>query len=856
MTGIGNHCSFVLLAEFHIYEGPQLKYQFPQPLGVDESLLATSMLPDGAEAQLDDWTVFFLNQTPFNTISPVLALDTPEVKPVALPGHGHTNGKSDKPELLCVLNLVRTKHDKTWDRGAKVLALAICTRHSYIQIFKVRNYLHVNQDGNLTVNEQPFLLLAIEDYFTDPSQDCLARLFDAVNSMDLSAVPLLSRQEKLLMRSSERKDIFAEKFSQRVNSQSTTVSKGKQHKPSNSGGSYSSFEEGILMRSKDKDKAQSAEGTRGKRENGIRSRADTGSSSTAPLVQPPGQSQGSPSDTSFSLGGSAVWVGDESGLELAKDGVGDSNSVASLTVSSSAPSHRKRRSTGASSSSSQAHSREHHARQINASRSYYDMHLRHAMVKDTHFYHTTVTYRDHPLPIKLPLATFPEEVGDYSLISLIKVFNSNQLVSGPVHPHLHTSGPLTHPIILLFNGLVTGKRIIFLGHKRPAGDVSNFVLSACALASGCGVVLRGFIERAFPYANLENREEWESVPAYIAGVTNPIFETSRAWDLLFDISSGSVTIAKDIHTTYPVVTPAFGAPPVTRSGTLKAETSVGSEADFDRKEGTKNEGITTNSDKIFIEDIRAAIEDHFGEGLVRMRFTEYVARFVRFASRYEEEVTGATNFGYPSIPFSEVPGQALQLGSGIAFVDDATCSRELAANAHRIEAWRKTSSYQYCVADHEKFAASSAIRGFDVLHQLSRVRHGKNLADTEALAIMRTLADNVKTYEQVVELLSFVMPQGQGLLHLGFGLFHQQEAVRDATVDLFNNLRAFPVGVSFLQSLNHFQRYAYVRQAHGKEKKLLQQQQQQQDSRTESNFSSPGTYTGRMHSNSVINGNF
>ncbi|KAJ3571772.1 hypothetical protein NP233_g3548 [Leucocoprinus birnbaumii] len=846
MAGSGNHCSFVLLAEFHIYEGPQLKYQFPQPLGVDESLLATSMLPDGAEAQLDDWTVFFLNQTSFNTISPVLALDTPEVKSVALPGDGPANGKTDKPELLCVLNLVRTKHDKTLDRYVSCSELPCPPDH-------------------------PFLLLAIEDYFSDPSQDCLARLFDAVNSMDLSAVPFLSRQEKILMRSSERKDIFAEKFSQRVDSQPVTLAKGKQHKPSNSGGSYSSFEEGILMRHKDKDKLHLAESARGKRENGLRSRADTGASGTTPPVQPSGQSQGSPSDASFSLGGSAVWVGDESGLELAKDVPGDSGSVVSMSSSNNAPSHRKRRSTGASSSSSQAHSREHQARQINASHSYYDTHLRNAMVKDTHFYHATVTYRDHPLPIKLPLATFPEEVGD--------VFNSTQLVSGPTHPHLHTSGPLTHPVIILFNGLITGKRIIFLGHRRPAGDVSNFVLSACALASGCGVVLRGFIERAFPYASLENREEWESVPAYIAGVTNPIFESGRAWDLLFDISSGSVTIARDIHTTYPAVTPAFGAPLITRSGTLKAETSVGSEADFERKDGTKNEAITTNSDKNFIEDIRAAIEDHFGEGLVRMRFTEYVARFVRLASRYEEEVTGATKIGYPSSPPTELPGQAAQLGSGIAFADDATCSRELAANAHRIEAWRKTTSYHYCIADYEKFAASSAIKGFDVLHQLFRVRHGKNLADSEVLAIMRTLADNVRTYEQVVELLSYIVPQGQGLLHLGFGLFHQKESVRDATVDLFNSLRAFPVsdrprfvtysdliwyaavvtirdqvGVSFLQSLNHFQRYAYVRQAYAKEKKQLQQQQQ--DSRPEGSFSLPGTHIGRMHSNSVVNGNF
>lgn len=40
MAGNGNHCSFVLLAEFHILEGAQLKYQFPQPLGVDEGYVS------------------------------------------------------------------------------------------------------------------------------------------------------------------------------------------------------------------------------------------------------------------------------------------------------------------------------------------------------------------------------------------------------------------------------------------------------------------------------------------------------------------------------------------------------------------------------------------------------------------------------------------------------------------------------------------------------------------------------------------------------------------------------------------------------------------------------------------------
>ncbi len=78
-----------------------------------------------------------------------------------------------------------------------------------------------------------------------------------------------------------------------------------------------------------------------------------------------------------------------------------------------------------------------------------------------------------------------------------------------------------------------------------------------------------------------------------------------------------------------------------------------------------------------------------------MRFTEYVTRFVRLASRYEEEINGTSTFGFPSAPFVEVPGQPSRLGSGIAFSDESACMRELVSNAHRIEAWRRTNSYRY-----------------------------------------------------------------------------------------------------------------------------------------------------------------
>jgi hypothetical protein len=54
--------------------------------------------------------------------------------------------------------------------------------------------------------------MALDDYFVLPDVECLARLFDAVNAMDISRAPVLSRDEMLIMRATERKDVFAEKF--------------------------------------------------------------------------------------------------------------------------------------------------------------------------------------------------------------------------------------------------------------------------------------------------------------------------------------------------------------------------------------------------------------------------------------------------------------------------------------------------------------------------------------------------------------------------------------------------------------------------------------------------------------------
>lgn len=58
----------------------------------------------------------------------------------------------------------------------------------------------------------------MDKYFQDPSVKCLASLYEAVNSMDVTYMPKFSAHEKAILRASENKDMFEEKFTAYENS--------------------------------------------------------------------------------------------------------------------------------------------------------------------------------------------------------------------------------------------------------------------------------------------------------------------------------------------------------------------------------------------------------------------------------------------------------------------------------------------------------------------------------------------------------------------------------------------------------------------------------------------------------------
>jgi hypothetical protein len=325
--------------------------------------------------------------------------------------------------------------------------------------------------------------MALDDYFANPSQDCLARLFDAINSMDLSSVPTLNRWEKLIMRSSDRKDLFSEKFAQhQVGAGTTTMTtsnasttsggsssgvKKNNHAPANSVGSFSSFEENILAKSRETTSVAAGDNTPRRPRAGTEASAFgyrpaqnsemAMSSSSLPSMAnhlhqqqqqqlPPlptttggGGGGHSPTDSSFSLDGSAVWVeGDSTDGTVNGDTTtttsGGANtilgssaaSVMSGSTTTTAVSTRGRSSTDASSASGTSSKNTHYGGGAGGQGGagggggggsgvmHMDSFSRTMMVRDTHFYQTTISYKEHKIPIILPLTTFMEEVSDVS----------------------------------------------------------------------------------------------------------------------------------------------------------------------------------------------------------------------------------------------------------------------------------------------------------------------------------------------------------------------------------------------------------------------------------------------------------
>ncbi|KAG5979713.1 hypothetical protein E4U55_004836 [Claviceps digitariae] len=699
-----NHVEYILVASFDIDRGPVMEHQYPVAITGDENMLAELMLPDQAHARNQDWTIFFLHkdtsqededadkharekrrrtrrrrQNRANGIITEEEDDDDEDEGDENPDQGEEDAFDDDdaestdsepeggegPPLIHVLNLVNTKHDKSVKRGAIVKAMAICTRHPFLHIYK------------------PLLLLALEEYFKSPVPETLSMLYDAVNAMDLSLMPRLSIFERHLLLASDNRDLFVEKFEQ------------------------------MIQKRIAQDKAEGE------------------------------TTDGSPPEDA----------------------------------------RTERKPSGISRAGTKAHIE-------GGSQSLY------SVPRDTHEFESKVMYKGIPIPVKVPTAVMPETVGDFSLIKLIQNFSDTHAKSPhpfALHPHLTTNGIHTHPVIVLVNGLLTQKRVIFLGHNMPSGEVAEAVLAACALASGG--LLRGFTRHAFPYTDLTKIDDLLNVPGFIAGVTNPTFENHPEWwDILCDLPSGRIKISSKIE-------PA----PVTE-GLLYFQQQNPTLASI--ASGTTNNTQDLTGDGAFMADILKSIAIRHGERVIRAKWRDWIMKFTRISAQFEESVYGASALYVGG----EDEGKMLPGASGHGYVwsDDAAKNKELAGNVTRIEGWRNTRSYYSYIQDLAQVYIARPLKGLDLAHMHDRLRM-QRLSPTQSKDIYLTLSKFIHSYDEICLLLNVAPESHAGLFYLALGLFHQDREVRLKTSELLTRVAEHEAGQHWWKGLSRFEKLAYER---------------------------------------------
>jgi hypothetical protein len=455
--------------------------------------------------------------------------------------------------------------------------------------------------------------------------------------------------------------------------------------------------------------------------------------------------------------------------------------------------------------------------------------------RDTHEFESKVNYNGIPVPVKIPTALSTETVGDFSLIKLIQTFSAphtSQPQPFALHPHLTTNGAYTHPIIVLVNALLTQKRIIFLGHNRPSGEVAEAVLAACALASGG--FLRGFVRHAFPYTDLTKVDDLLKVPGFIAGVTNPAFSYKPEWwDLLCDLPTGRMKISNKIEPASPTEGSLF----FQQQG-INVNGAGGSAA------ADNKAGIDTTGDHAFMDTLQQAIANRHGENAIRAKWRSWVLKFTRISAAFEETVYGASAL-YVGSHEADAGAYGVS-GHGYVWPDEASRMKELSVNVHRIEGWRTTRSYYSCVQDLARSWTKRPVRSLDLAHQHDKLRCLKLSHDASAaiyLAIARCVEEaggpisgSTSTsdvdlpnsqiylhndserkvgpqlqYDTILQLLCVMPDSNAGLFYISLGLFHPRQDVRMAVIKLLERIMDHPAGRILWGNLGRFAKLAFFR---------------------------------------------
>ena len=345
----------------------------------------------------------------------------------------------------------------------------------------------------------------------------------------------------------------------------------------------------------------------------------------------------------------------------------------------------------------------------------------------------TLTFLSTSFPLRVPSHLLPSEVVESSLTSLCARFQQ------------HTMD--------VFSAILTGRRVIFLAYQQPASSVSSMVLSSLLLVSP---PFPSLLHRAFPYTSLTNMD-FLDVPGFVAGVTNPIFQQrTRWWDVLCDVSEGTVTFA-----------PPY-AEELARTGAA---------------------ALSGAGDGAFWTEVWYGLQLKYGEEWLRCMFRDYTAYVL-----------------------SCVQDTAV-------FPDLHTRTLAMEAQQPRINAVLRSPPYTQWMAQRLRPPSSTASSHpslpYATVERLTRhvqtLQH-KTPSSAELLAILSDLQALLPTPLVLHQLLALLPETQGGLLPVAQYVLHREPRVREEVVRLLRRIDDDEQGRRWVASLNYFLLMAYYKE--------------------------------------------
>jgi len=356
----------------------------------------------------------------------------------------------------------------------------------------------------------------------------------------------------------------------------------------------------------------------------------------------------------------------------------------------------------------------------------------------------------------------PDEVLEAPLTLLVKIF-----------------GPGT---MRIYNAVLQGHRVLFVGCNHAAGDVCRLALAAASLVAPplSGVVRR----RVYPYANLTDLAFLEA-PGYIAGVTNPVFETNESWwDILCELhlsdGTGRVLTAKEKRE--------------------ENERSRGEHAEHEREK----EPPYASLDRAFYAKVAAGC-GHYGERWVRTMFYEYTM----------DIVDTAIDHGINShLAASVIQANAPRVHRLVATADWA------AEAARFLDPWRGDETVDPTIDPSTVHASRRGVSGLADLttgrvlrNTVRKLRNGCAIELEEEEEMYQILVKTL-TSEPALQTLLQLLPEDKGGINtIAAGLLSASTLVKVSTVTLLQRMERFPSTKPAVRALNHFLNIAFCRAA-------------------------------------------